>query len=65
MSAVTNVIVESAIPVIIGIFLVAIYRSHPERFPRRCTPAYVTFVAIVLIVGSVLLAIWDTYGKGN
>jgi hypothetical protein len=65
MSAVANILVESAIPVIIGISLLVMYRAHPERFPRRWTPACVTVVAIVLIFGSVLLAICDAYRRAH
>ena len=57
MSRVVSIIGETAIPIVVGVLLLVVYRSHPERFPRRWTPAYVMCVALVLIVGSVLLAI--------
>jgi len=63
MSPLVYILEHSAIPVIIGVGLLRLYQKHPERFPRRWTPRYVTIVAAIIIVGSVLLAIWDTYRK--
>jgi hypothetical protein len=65
MSPIAHIIEDSAIPIMVGVCLLVWYRSHPERFSSRWTPTYVTFVATVLIVGSVLLAIWNTYGRAH
>jgi hypothetical protein len=61
MSPLVHILEHSAIPIIIGVCLLRLYQKHPERFPRRWTPRYVTILAAILIIGSVLLAIWDTY----
>jgi hypothetical protein len=65
MSPIAHIIEDSAIPIIVGVYLLVWYRSNPERFSSRWTPIYVTFVAAVLIVGSVLLAIWNTYERAR
>ena len=62
MRSVVNIIlVDYTIPISIGVLVLLTYGLYPEKFPRKLTPAYVRLLALVLIVGSLLLAIWDAY----
>ena len=65
MNAIVSVVLDCAIPVTLGVLLLVAYRRHPERFPRRFTPLYMMWMIIVLILGSVLMAIWNTYNKSR
>lgn len=60
-----NVIVDYSIPIIVGILLLIAYRLHPERFPQRWGRGYVLFLAVVVILDSVLPAIWDTFRQSH
>lgn len=64
MNAIVSVVLDCAIPVTLGVLLLVAYRRHPER-RRGFTPLYMTWMIIVLILGSVLMAIWNTYNKSR
>jgi hypothetical protein len=58
---VTEVLIDSAIPTLVGLTLLFAYRAHPERVPPQWTPRRVSLLALFLIVGTVLLSVWGAY----
>ncbi len=59
------VLFDGGIPIAIGVALLAAHRYYPEKFPPKVSAKIIRWNGALLIVGGLLVCIWDTLEKLN